>query len=101
MNWTAIIAFGALGLIWLSIAVMFLVCGADWKHKIFGALVCISFWLLMSGGIYLDASHDADVWNGGFCECGEHWELAGATRTKSGQTIKYYSCPNCYAEIEK
>jgi hypothetical protein len=101
MNIYAWIVFGAMGFVWLSIAVMFLVCGADWKHKIFGALVCVSFWLLMSGGIYLDASHDADEWNDGYCECGGHWELAGATRTESGQTIKYYSCPNCYAEIEQ
>ena len=101
MNWAAIIAFGCLGIVFGMIAVMFLVCGADRKHKIVGALVCIGFWLLMSGGIYLDASHDADVWNDGYCECGGHWELAGATRTKSGQTIKYYSCPNCYAEIEQ
>ena len=101
MNWAAIIAFGCLGIVFGMMAVMFLVCGADKKHKIIGALVCVGFWLLMSGGLYLDASLDADAWNGGYCECGTHWELAGATTTKHGQTIKYYSCPNCYAEIEQ
>ena len=101
MNWTAIIAFGVLGLIFGMIAVMFLVCGADWKHKIIGALVCIGFWLLMSGGIYLDASLDADVWNDGYCECGAHWELRGVSESRNGTTTKYYACPNCYAEIEQ
>ena len=101
MNWTAIIAFGILGIIFGMIAVMFLVCGADWKHKIIGALVCIGFWLLMSGGIYLDASLDADAWNGGYCECGAHWELKGVSESRNGNTTKYYACPDCYAEIEQ
>ena len=101
MNWTAIIAFGCLGIIFGMIAVMFLVCGADWKHKIIGALVSIGFWLLMSGGIYLDASLDADAWNGGYCECGAHWELRGVSESHNGHTTKYYACPDCYAEIEQ
>lgn len=101
MNWVAIIAFGILGLIFGMIAVMFLVCGADRKHKIIGALVCIGFWLLMSGGIYLDASLDADVWNDGYCECGAHWELRGVSESRNGNTTKYYACPDCYAEIEQ
>ena len=101
MNWAAIIAFGVLGIIFGMIAVMFLVCGADWKHKIIGALVCIGFWLLMSGGIYFDASLDADVWNDGYCECGAHWELRGVSESRNGNTTKYYACPDCYAEIEQ
>ena len=101
MNWAFIIAFGVLGIIFGMLAVMFLVCGVDWKHKIIGALVCIGFWLLMSGGIYLDVSIDAKAWNGGYCECGAHWELKGVSESLHGNTTKYYSCPNCYAEIEQ
>lgn len=101
MNWSAIIAFGILGIIFGMIAVMFLVCGADWKHKIIGALVCMSFWLLMSGGIYLDAKINANVWNDGYCKCGEHWELRGASESRNGIVTKYYVCPNCHTEIEQ
>lgn len=101
MNWTAIIAFGVLGIIFGMIAVMFLICGADWKHKIIGALVCVGFWLLMSGGIYLDAKIDANVWNNGQCECGGRWELRGISEGLSGSVTKYYVCPDCYTEIEQ
>lgn len=101
MNVTAIIAFSVLGIIFGMIAVMFLVCGADWKHKVIGALVCVGFWLLMSGGIYLDAKIDANVWNNGYCECGGHWELRGVSEGRAGSITKYYVCPDCYAEIEQ
>lgn len=101
MNLMAIIAFGVLGIMFGMIAVMFLVCGVDWKHKIIGALVCIGLWLLMSGGIYIDATIKSKVWNNGYCECGGHWELRGASESHNGTVTKYYVCPNCYTEIEQ
>lgn len=96
---TVLLIIGILGAVFVPAIIMFLVCGVDAKHKIGGALICLFFWAIMSGGIALDISIKADTWNNGYCNCGHHWELAGATKTRSGSTTKYYYCPNCYAEI--
>ena len=55
MNLITMIVFGCLGVVFGMLAVMFLVCCKDWKHKIIGAIVCIIFWLLISGSICFDA----------------------------------------------
>ena len=101
MNIGIIITFVFFGLLFGSIALMFAICAADKKTKIWGAIISLLLGVVFAFGLVADGLHKADVWNGGYCECGTHWELAGATRTKSGQTIKYYACPNCYAEIEQ
>ena len=101
MNIAVIITFAFFGLLFGSIALGFIFLGADRKHKVWGAVISLLLGVLFAFGFYFDAIVKAEVWNGGYCECGTHWELSGATRTKSGQTIKYYSCPNCYAEIEQ
>lgn len=93
--------FGGMGLVFLPLTILFLVGGADWQHKIGGAVVCLFFWALMSGGLYLDSSMKDDAWNGGYCECGSHWELRGASKSRTGNETKYYQCPNCYAEIRQ
>lgn len=46
------------------------------------------------------AKSNQKKWNDGYCECGHHWELKGATKIKNGTTTKYYACPNCFEEIE-
>ena len=93
--------FGLLGLVWAIVIIMFLVCGVDAQHKIGGALVCLAFWVVMSVGLYYESTARADAWNGGFCECGTHWELRGVAKNKYGDTTKYYACPNCYTEIQQ
>ena len=95
------IIFGGMGLVFLPLTIMFLIVGADWQHKVGGATICIFFWVLASGGLYLDSSMRDKAWNGGYCECGTHWELRGASKSTTGNETKYYQCPNCYAEIEQ
>ena len=56
--------------------------------------------VLVIGGAVLQAKHNQEVWNNGYCECGGHWELKGATRVKNGATTKYYACEKCYEEIK-
>jgi hypothetical protein len=101
MNIAIIITFIFSGLIFGSIALMFACCAADNKTKIWGAIISLLLGALFAFGLYFDGMAKNDAWNDGYCECGAHWELGGATRTKSGQTIKYYFCPECYAEIEQ
>lgn len=100
MNVAIIFTIVAFSLMFGSIALMFIFLGADLKHKVWGAIISLLLGALFFCGIYFDGMHARDLWNEGYCECGAHWVLGGAERTKSGQTIKYYYCPECYAEIE-
>jgi hypothetical protein len=92
--------FGFFGLLCVPLIIMFLVCGADRKHKLGGAIAVIIFWVAFSGGLWLDGKGKADKWNNGYCECGTHWELRGATKSRNGVETKYYVCENCYKEIQ-
>lgn len=94
------IIFGVLGLFAIPCILLFITVGTDKEHKIIGSLVCICFWFLVSGSIYLQDLSNAEKWNNSYCECGQHWELKGVTRTKNGSETKYYACPECYIEIE-
>lgn len=70
------------------------------KGKIIGTIVVIIFWLAFAFGLWGEAKYEAYVWNGGYCDCGEHWELRGASKSRMGTETKYYACPKCYAEIK-
>jgi hypothetical protein len=94
-----LVVFGLLGLFFIPTILFFIVCGVDAAHKIGGALVCLAFWILMTTGLCIESSVNEKAWNGGYCECGTHWELSGVAKSRNGSTTKYYSCPNCYAEI--
>lgn len=94
------VIFGILGLVFIPCISLFALGEADTKGKIIGVLVCICFWFAFAGGIYFQWASNTEKWNGGYCECGQHWELKGVTRTKNGSETKYYACPECYAEIE-
>lgn len=95
-----LIVSGISGLVFVPCILMFLICGADKKHKIIGAIVCASFWLLISGSIYFEAKTNAKAWNNGYCDCGTHWELVAVSKGHNTSSVtKYYLCPNCYAEI--
>ena len=95
------IALAVFGILYIPFIIMFLVCGVDKKHKFIGTLAVLIFWLVSAGGITLDGKSKQDTWNGGYCECGTHWELRGASKSRTGNTTKYYQCPNCYIEITK
>ena len=95
------ISFGLLGFICMPFIIMFLVCGVDTSHKLGGTIVILLVWLMLAGGITLHTMSRADSWNDGYCDCGTHWELRGAAKSKTGTETKYYACPNCHAEIEQ
>ena len=81
--------FGILGLIFVPAILFFIVCGVDAAHKIGGALVCLAFWLFMTTGLYIESSVNEKTLNGGYCECGTHWELCGVSESRNGNTTKY------------
>jgi hypothetical protein len=101
MKIAVIMTFVIFGALFGSIALTFIFCGANLKTKIWGAIISLLLGALFAFGLCVDGMTKVDNWNDGYCDCGTHWELRGATKTKSGQTIKYYACPNCYAEIEQ
>lgn len=94
-----LVVFGILGLFFIPVILLFIVGGVDAAHKIGGSLVCLVFWILVSVSLCIQNSANDEAWNGGYCECGTHWELIAATEDKFGDITKYYSCPNCHAEI--
>lgn len=94
-------AFVGTGLIFLPVMLLFIIGGVDLKHKLGGALVCFGFWAIMSLGLWATAEGNKTAWNNGLCpECEQHWELVAVTKTRNGSTTKYYTCPECYKEIQ-
>lgn len=93
------ITFGFFGLLAVPLVIMFLTCGVDLKHKLGGSLAVLVFWFLISAGLAFDSAAKKEKWNDGYCECGEHWTLAGASKSRNGTETKYYRCDNCYNEI--
>lgn len=94
------IMFAVFGLIWIPCILLFALGGADAKHKITGSLICLGFWFLMSVGLWGQEMGNQERWNDGYCVCGQHWELKGVDKNRHGSETKYYSCPDCYREIE-
>lgn len=94
------ITFGVCGLFIIPFIVMAVSLGNTVKGKIKIAIICLVFWVFISGAIWAQSVSETEKWNDGFCECGAHWELKGVTKTKMGSKTKYYSCPECYKEIE-
>lgn len=71
------------------------------KHPILRFLIsAISISLLFSLLIVIETEIDSKKWNNGYCVCGEIWEFNNAVKTKSGDTIYYWYCPNCQRIIE-
>lgn len=87
------------GLIAIPCFILALVMGETWKSKLSACLVILFFWLAISGACWATDKGNNDKWNGGYCKCGTHWELRGASHYRTSHT-KYYACPNCHAEIE-
>lgn len=93
------IVFGFLGLVALPCLALPISFGEDWKEKLFGCGIVIVLWLAFAYAGAFGQDVNADKWNDGYCECGTHWELRGASQYRSSHT-KYYVCPECHAEIE-
>ena len=91
-----LIGFGLLAIPCLILAIEF---GEDWRGKLFGCGVIIVIWLTLAVGCAFGHDVNAEKWNGGYCKCGTHWELRGASQYRTSHT-KYYVCPDCHAEIE-
>ena len=70
------------------------------KERLIGTVIAIIFWFAFAFGLYAETKYNSMVWNGGYCDCGEHWELRGASKSRTGTETKYYACPNCHTEIE-
>ena len=73
--------------------------GDTWKEKLSGCIFICVMWLIFAGGCSFAEDVNAEKWNGGYCKCGTHWELRGASQYRTSHT-KYYVCPDCHAEIE-
>ena len=92
----SVLGFGLLAIPCVVLAIEF---GDTWKEKLFGCAVICVIWLTLAGGCAFGHDINEEKWNGGYCKCGTHWELKGASQYRTSHT-KYYACPNCYAEIE-
>ena len=61
MDIVIIVALGCIGLAFGMIAVTFITCGADKKHKIGGALITIAIGALIFSGIVCDAKMNEET----------------------------------------
>ena len=91
-----LIGFGLLAIPCLILAIEF---GEDWRGRLFSCAVICVIWLTFAVGCSFAQDINAEKWNGGYCKCGTHWELRGASQYRTSHT-KYYVCPDCHAEIE-
>jgi hypothetical protein len=93
------LTIGMFGLIFVPCAIACLILGTDTKHKIWGAIICLLFWVLFSGAIIGQMYVDDGAWNDGHCDCGGKWELRAVSESRMGTKTKYYACENCGKEI--
>lgn len=91
--------FAVYGLVAIPCICLFAVSAATKKDKRNGIIAVCIFWVLLSVACWSNFNANTEKWNDGYCECGTHWELVGASQGRGSKT-KYYVCPNCYAEIE-
>ena len=88
------------GLAFVPVVLLFLLGGVTVKIKIGGSLFALAFWFLTATALFYQEKGNEERWNGGYCPCGTHWELEAVSETKNGTKTKYYSCPDCYKEIQ-
>ena len=93
------IVFALFGILAIPFSILAIEFGEGWRGKLFGCAVILVIWLTLSVGCAFGRDINADKWNDGYCQCGTHWELRGASQYRSSHT-KYYVCPDCHAEIE-
>lgn len=91
--------FIILSIIGAPMLVVFVCVAEGAKEKLCKGLIILGIWLVLSLALLLNKNENSEKWNNGFCQCGAHWELETVT-SRAGTKTKYYSCPNCYTEIE-
>lgn len=92
--------FGFMGLMFVPLILMFLICGCSWGNKIGGAVFCLLFWFAISGAMYAENSHDHEMWNSGVCSvCEGEYNFSGATEYRTSHHY-YYTCDDCGHTIE-
>lgn len=64
-----------------------------------GIIVSLTFGFFVGGMLYLEEERDTDLWNNGYCECGNEWEFKNADKHKM-TTRYYYYCDECGEIIE-
>lgn len=95
-----LIYFGFMGLIAIPAILMFLICGCTWGNKIGGAVVCLLFWLAISGAMYTEDKWDHEAWNNGVCSvCEGEYRFTSATKYRTSNHY-YYTCEDCGHTIE-
>lgn len=94
-----LVMFAVYGLVAIPCICMFAGGVGKKQEKLIGVAVVCVLWVLLSVACWGNHNANTEKWNGGYCECGTHWELVGASHYRTSKT-KYYVCPNCYAEIE-
>lgn len=93
--------FLATSIIWIPCIIFFIVAGGGLKRQLCASFICLGFWLIMAIGLWGQDMGNEERWNNGYCTCGQHWELVSVTKSRTNSTThKYYTCPNCYTEIE-
>ena len=95
------ISFALYAIVFLPMICIILFYPTTWKTRFIGIAIVLILWIFIAFGVLADAKTDIKVWNNGYCECGTHWELRGASKSHYGYETKYYVCPNCHAEIEQ
>ena len=94
------ICFGFLGLLFVPVILLFLICGCTWGNKIGGAIACLLFWLAISGVMYAEDKQDNEMWNNGICSvCEGDYNFSGATKYRTSHHY-YYTCDDCGHTIE-
>ena len=95
-----LICFGFMGLLAVPAILLFLICGSTWRSKISGAIACLAFWVLFSGGMYAENKWDNEAWNNGICSvCEGEYNFSGATKYRTSHSY-YYTCDDCGHTIE-
>lgn len=89
-----------LGVLFVPMALMFLICGATTKSKIGGAIFSIVIWLMFSAAVFSEAKYDDEMWNNGICStCGSDYIFNGASHYRTSDNY-YYTCKDCGHTIE-
>ena len=92
--------FVLMGVVFVPVILMFLICGCTWGSKLGNAIVCLVLWFAISGAMYGEAKYDFDVYNNGICiVCEGEYKFSGATKYRTSHHY-YYTCENCDHTIE-
>ena len=69
-------------------------------RTIWGRVLGITIWVVIcgcgiSGMIMAEKQRDTEVWNSGYCPCGNTWELVNIQHNGNSGKLYYYTCREC------